>query len=276
MNIDLHTHTYMSDGLLSPKELLLMAKAKGVNTIAISDHDTYYHMKEAKVLAKKLGIELINAIELSCYNFSKMKKVHIVGLFLNDDAPNCERLGNGVLEGRNRFHKKMINDINALGYNITYDEVKSFSKSNTIFKMHLYMAIKSKYPEVDVNFYKKHFLKDDTSDVDLEMNYISVEEGIKAILQDGGIPILAHPPLYNSMPELEEYVSYGLKGIEVSHPCMTLDDQVEVTEAARKYQLYLSGGSDFHFESNVVTLGEYGVTQREFETLKRHKLYSNK
>lgn len=271
MYIDLHTHTYMSDGLLSPRELLLMAKAKGIKAMAIADHDTYYHIKETKKLAESLGIELINAIELSCYNFDVMKKVHIVGLFLNDEAPHCEALGNQVLEGRNTFHKKMIQDFINLGYTIRFEDAKAQSQSNTVFKMHMYMALKSKYPEVDMEFYKKHFLRDDTSDVDLEMNYVSVKDGINAILKDGGIPILAHPQLYDSMPELEEYVSYGLKGIEVSHPYMKLEDQVEAHEAARKHGLYVSGGSDFHFESNDVTLGKYGITLREFETLKNFR-----
>lgn len=270
MLIDLHTHTYMSDGLLSPRELLLMAKARGVKTMAIADHDTYYHIEGTRKIAKQLNIELINAVELSCYNFEQKKKVHIVGLFINDEAPHIEKLGSNVLQGRNDFHRKMISQFQELGYELTFEDAQKQSHSNTVFKMHLYMALKSKYPEIDMDFYKKHFLKDDTSDVDLEMNYTSVKDGIDAIIKDGGIPVLAHPQLYNSMPEIEEYVSYGLQAIEVCHPFMKIEDQVEAHEAARKYQLLVSGGSDFHFESNHVTLGDYGITEREFETLKKH------
>lgn len=265
--IDLHSHTYFSDGLYSPREVLLMAKAKGLTHIAITDHDTFYHIKDAHLHAKEIGIELINGIELSCYNFEKGKKVHIVGLFINDDAPHCEKLGNQVLEGRNRYHQKMIETLEEFGYYIDFQDAKHFSKSNTVFKMHLYQAMKDKYPEINFETYKKIFFKKDTRSVDLEMNYCSVKDGIQAILDDGGIPILAHPPLYDSFEDVEEYISYGLQGIEVSHPDMNAYDCTLAHKIALENNLYVSGGSDFHMFDAVHELGFSGINEEQYARL---------
>lgn len=270
--IDLHSHTYFSDGLYSPREVMLMAKAKGITHLAITDHDTYYHVKKARKTAHEVGLTLINGIELSCYNFDKGKKVHIVGLFLNNDAPNCEKLGNKVLEGRNNYHKKMIDVLEKHGYFIKFEDAQSFSKSNTVFKMHLYQAILEKYPEVNFEVYKKIFFKKDTRDVDLEMNYCSVKEGIEAIIADGGIPILAHPSLYDSFEDVNEYIGYGLQGIEVSHPDMNENDCKQAYRIAEENNLYVSGGSDFHMFDTVHELGVCGLTEDQYKILSKDRL----
>lgn len=244
-----------------------MAKDKGLSCIAITDHDTYYHMNECEQYAKVIGITLIKGIELSCYNYNKQKKVHIVGLFLNDEARYCVELGDKVLEGRNVYHQQMISEIRQMGYDISFEDALIFSKSNTVFKMHLYQALKSKYPEINMDFYRKNFMKKDTRSVDKMMNYCSVKDGINAILKDGGIPILAHPSSYGSFSEAEEYVSYGLKGIEVNHPELSEQDQIKARLVAEKYDLLVSGGSDFHFLEDPSTLGKYGIIADEFEKI---------
>lgn len=267
---DLHVHTYYSDGIHSPEEVLEFAKDQGVQKISITDHDTIYHLPEVQKAADAVGIQLIKGVEMSCYNFKKMKKIHIIALGLSDVAPNVEALCNQVLEGRNEFHKKMIKDINALGYDITFEDAKRFSKSNTVFKMHLYQAIREKYPEVDMTFYKKHFLKSDTKSVDLQMNYVDIRTGIEAILKDGGTPILAHPNLYDSFPETIEYIGYGLKGIEISHPSMGEADVKLAKEIAEKYGLIQSGGSDFHFMMDYngkPELGQFGLNKEQYDLL---------
>lgn len=269
MYADLHVHTYYSDGLVSPKDIFRMAKEKGLHTVAITDHDTIYHLDECQKYADMYGVNFLRAVELSCYNFEKGKKIHIVGLNINEEATNVERLGNQVLEGRNNYHKKMLDILAADGYEVDFKDAKAQSHSGTVFKMHLYLAIKEKYPEIDDAFYKKYFLCKDTTDVDLEMGYIDIEEGIQAILKDGGTPILAHPNLYDSFPEVEEYVGYGLKGIEKSHYIMNQNDIERSIALADKYNLVLSGGSDFHIlnDAGEHTIGDYGLVKEDYVRL---------
>lgn len=266
---DLHTHTYYSDGTHSPREIFEFAKKSGLKYIAITDHDTVFHLDKCQDLAKEFDIGFIRGVELSCYNFEKKKKVHIVGLNISNNPTRIKELGETVLEGRNSVHHKIIERLKNDGYNITFNDALRHSKTETVFKMHLFLAIKEKYPNVGEEFYNKYFLKKDTTADDLEMNYIDVKEGIQAIIDDGGIPVLAHPNLYDSFPEVEEYVSYGLKGIEKSHFIMSDEDVARSIKLAEKFNLHLSGGSDFHSleDSYDNDIGQYGLTKKEFELI---------
>lgn len=267
MYADLHVHTYYSDGLVSPSRVFKEAHKNGVHTVAIADHDTVFHLKECETYAKKYGVELIKGVELSCYNFEKKKKVHILGLGITEESTTVKRLGEQVLNGRTNYHKEMINILAKDGYEIAFEDALAKSKTEAVFKIHLYMAIKDKYPEIDENFYKKYFLREDTSDVDLQMDYIDVEEGIQAIIDEGGVPILAHPNLYDTFPEVEEYISYGLHGIEIDHPLMEDKDKQLAMELAKKHNLIMSGGSDFHKpeENGHYNIGDYGLNKAEFQ-----------
>lgn len=267
---DLHIHTYYSDGTHSPKEIFEFAKNRNLKYIAITDHDTVYHLDSCEKLSKEYGINLIRGVELSCYNFEKMKKVHIIGLNISKSPNEIKRLGESVLEGRNKVHRQLIETLVNDGYEISFEDALKHSKTDTVFKMHLFLAIKEKYPDIDEGFYNRYFLKEDTKKADLEMNYIDIKEGIQAIIDDGGVPILAHPNLYHSFPEVGEYVSYGLQGIEKSHFVMSEEDINKSIELADKYNLYLSGGSDFHSidDSYDNDIGDYGLTEKEFQKIK--------
>lgn len=268
---DLHMHTNKSDGIYEPEEVIQFAKAAGLKTIAITDHDTFYHLGEVSALCEKYEVNLINGVEMSCYNYTNFKKIHIIGLNLPMDAPHVKALCDQVLQGRNDYHKELIENMNALGYAITFEDAKKFSHSHTVFKMHIFQAIQEKYPEVDEAFYDKHFRIKPTIEVEKRMNYIDIKIGIQAILQDGGVPILAHPNIYDSFPEVEEYISYGLKGIEVNHPRMKDEDKEKAKAIAKKHDLICSGGSDFHkkkcLANGAPEMGNCGLTQDEFDTL---------
>ena len=112
------------------------------------------------------------------------------------------------------------------------------------------------------------FLPDKTphKSKNLEMGYIDVEDGIKAALADGAIPILAHPCQYENYPEVGKYVSFGLRGIEISHRLMKEEDFDLTKDLAEKYDLIGSGGSDFHDPAKHL-LGKFGLSKEEFDKL---------
>lgn len=268
MYADLHMHTNYSDGVFEIEEVIKKAKYAGLKCIAITDHDTFSHYSKVKDLGEKYDVLTIPGVEISCYNYRMFKKVHIVGLFLNETAPHVEALCNKILKKRDAYHKQLIKQFCDMGYEITYDECKAFSPYSIVFKMNIFQAIKQKYPDVDDLFYKKYFQGKVERNVELNMGYATVEEGIKAILKDGGIPILAHPNFYDSFSEIDEYVSYGLEGIEVDHHSMNDKDRFYAKKLAKKYHLYQSGGSDFHkdryTDDGKEHLGTFGLSEEEF------------
>ena len=134
--------------------------------------------------------------------------------------------------------------------------------------MHLFLAIVHKYPEYnDINKYRELFMSETSLDVDSKMGYIDIKEGIKAIREDGGIAIIAHPCEYKNYDEIEKYVSYGLQGVEISHPSMESEDYSLTQELANRFHLIRSGGSDFH-NIHLTAIGDFGLTKEQFYELK--------
>ena len=135
--------------------------------------------------------------------------------------------------------------------------------------MNIFQALREKYPEeMTKERYKQLFGSKTKIETDLKMGYIPVDEGIAAILQDGGIPILAHPCVYDNYDEIEKYVQFGLKGLEISHSRMKPIDYELTQNYANKFGLLKSGGSDFH-DPALLKFGDFGLNQAQFETLKK-------
>ena len=205
---------------------------------------------------------------MSCYDADVNKKVHILGLWLKDNPVNVDRLCRNTLQCRDAYHHKLIHILNDKGLELTYEDAKKYAPYNIVFKMHLFMALLEKYPEFnDVKKYRALFAGQTSKETDAEMGYIDVKEGIEAILQDGGVPVIAHPCEYNNYDEIEKYVGYGLKGIEISHMSMKEEDYPLTREYAEKLSLVKTGGSDFH-KLGLTVLGEHGLSREEYEALK--------
>lgn len=272
---DLHVHTNHSDGICEIEDVLKKAKDRNIKAIAITDHDTVNHWSEVKTIADQLGLETIRGVEMSCYDFDVYKKVHIVGLWLNQ-VENVERLCTKTLISRDNYHRELINELKQKGYFITYDDCKKYSKYNIVFKMNIYQALKEKYPdEMTPEKYKELFASKTSKETDMKMGYIDVKEGIKAIQKDGGIAILAHPCVYDNYSEIGKYVEYGLQGIEINHSKMKSIDYELTNEYACKYNLCKSGGSDFH-DPELIQFGNNGLTQKQFEELKSFAIQTEK
>lgn len=266
---DLHVHTAYSDGIHTIEEVVKLAKENGIQVLAITDHDTTFHYNEVKKTCEKYGMKTIRGVEMSCYDFDVYKKVHIIGLWLNDDPANVNALCSKTLQCRDAYHHHLIEELNQKGLQISYEDAKKYAPYNIVFKMHLFMAIVEKYPEYnDMKKYRSLFAGKTSKETDLQMGYIDVKEGIEAILKDGGIPILAHPCEYDNYDEIKKYVSYGLQGIEVSHMSMKEKDYPLTKEYAERYQLVQSGGSDFHAKK-LTTMGTFGLTKEQFECLEK-------
>ncbi len=266
---DLHVHTNHSDGTESIETVFKRAKEKGIQVVAITDHDTVNHYDDIVQVAKKYQIETIRGVEMSCYDEEVGKKIHIVGLWLNDDVSHVEKLCQETLKCRDLYHKKLIKQLNDKGYAISYNDAKSFSPYNIVFKIHIFLALMKKYPnEMSMERYRELFAGQTSRDVDRQMGYINIQKGIDAIHKDGGIAILAHPCEYDNYTEIEKYVKFGLDGIEISHPSMKEEDYPLTLSYAKKYKLLESGGSDFHDE-RLTILGKYGLTKEQYEIMSK-------
>lgn len=264
---DLHMHTSYSDGDYDIKEVIEMAYKAGLKTIAITDHDRADHFDKIKEIGKDFDIRLIKGLEISAYDFESHKKVHIVGLFLPEETPEIDKLNAITNKKREAYHISLLPELLKYGFDLDYDFVKTYAPNSIIYKSDIFWALKGKYPkEMEGIGFKDIFNEKTTDELAKTMGYIPVKDAIEAINKDGGLSILAHPQEYDNWDEIGKYAGCGLKAIEINHSRMKAGDFERAIEFAEKFDLLMSGGSDFH-RLGRFELSDFGLSQDEFEKL---------
>jgi predicted metal-dependent phosphoesterase TrpH len=269
--IDLHTHTTASDGTFSPAENILRAVEKGLKAIAITDHDTINGIEEGLAeAAKHEDIECIPGIEISTlYNG---QDIHVLGYFINykdeEFLSSLQKL-QSVRDQRNRLIIKNLND---LGIHIeeTELEVKRHGDGNVgrghIAEILMEKGIIKSIPEA----FEKYLGKGKAAFAMIER--ISPIEAIKLIQKANGIPVLAHPGIYEADELIPILCENGLAGIEYFHPDHTADQVNHYERLAEKYSLIKTAGSDFHgFRNGEVFHGDIGCCTVPYSTLTKLK-----
>lgn len=253
--IDLHVHSNISDGTLTPAQVVDLAVESGLKAIALTDHDTILGIEEALARAKdyqQKGIDftLIPGVELSVGY--KKKDVHILGLFIDYHNEAFISLLNNMVKEREERNVKMIGNFQKDGIAITMEELKEESKDAVITRAHFAkLLVRKGYVSSTKEAFEKYL--DEEGPYYVNRRYITPEQAVEAILQADGIPVLAHPMLYE-LPdkELEQLVGrlteHGLQGIETIYSTYSPDEEQKVRDLADKYQLKITGGSDFHGE----------------------------
>jgi phosphoribosyl 1,2-cyclic phosphate 1,2-diphosphodiesterase len=251
--IDLHVHSKYSDGSSSVEDILIKSKLIGITHISFTDHDTTKGLDEAFRLSDDYDIEVIPGIELSCYDYKRKKRAHVLGYFIDYKNNVFDLFCHKLNMERNENSLKMIKIIQEAGYKITLNEVEEIAKGGTgIYKQHIMHALINKgyATEVISELHKKLFSrpgKDRPAGIAyMETKYPDVIDGINAIIHSKGIPVLAHPALSGITDAIPEYAEAGLQGVEVKHCKHNPEDEKIISKIADKFNLIKTGGSDFH------------------------------
>lgn len=251
--IDLHVHSTCSDGTLSPTELVDYAIQKGLSAFALTDHDCVEGLDTILSYAKSLpnAPEIIPGIELS--TDENGQEVHMVGLFIDHHNPEFNQYLQEFIESRTTRNKKMCHLLQEHGMNITYEELEAEFPGAVLTRAH-YAKLLLKHGYVkSIKEAFERFLGDHCP------CYVSREKitpvmAIDLIKKAGGLAILAHPILYHmSDARLDALVQKlkeaGLTGIEAIYSTYSPAEERQIRKLAAKYDLLLSGGSDFHGEN---------------------------
>ncbi len=252
--IDLHTHTCKSDGSYTPTELVDYAIEKNLAAVAITDHDSIEGLDEALAHAAALeerglpSVEVIPGIEFS----TKYQKqdVHIVGLYISYKEKVFQSALGGFVDSRTNRNRKMCENLQGAGIDITYERLLAMYPGAVITRAHYASyLLEHGYVKSRQDAFAR-YLGDHTKYF-VPREKVTPSQAVELILQAGGIPILAHPPLYHmGNDRLETLVSFlkedGLMGIEVFYSTYSNQDVRDMQRLAEKYDLLVSGGSDFH------------------------------
>ena len=252
--IDLHTHTCKSDGSYTPTELVDYAAEKKLAAVAITDHDSIEGLDEAVAHAaalKKRGlpsVEVIPGIEFS----TKYEKqdVHIVGLYISYDGQAFQDALGGFVDSRINRNRKMCANLQGAGIDITYEKLLAMYPDAVITRAHYASyLLENGYVKSRQDAFAR-YLGDHTKYF-VPREKVTPAQAVELIVKAGGVPILAHPPLYHmGNDRLDALVSFlkadGLMGIEVFYSTYSNQDVRDMQRLADKYELLVSGGSDFH------------------------------
>lgn len=244
---DLHCHTHLSDGSMSLDDLIFYAKRAGLDFIAVTDHDTMDGVTRAEVLGRRYGINVLPAAEISCKDAETGKKLHIL-CYLPEKPDRLQGLFTQVLDSRTKAGKRIIRAVMRY-YPVTEEHISRYTLgSKSIYKVHIMRALMDLGYDHESHGDLFHDLFDAGRGLcTRECEYPDVYDVLETIDSAGGIAVLAHPPVYDSIGLLKVLAQKNLiHGVEAFHPATNKADCDEICRIADKYGLIKTGGSDFH------------------------------
>lgn len=278
--VDLHSHTTASDGILAPRELVKRAAQVGLQVLAITDHDTTAALQEALQEAKKLGVEIIPGVELNTDVPSG--EIHILGYFIDyqdeDFQQELARL-RAALEERGR---KMVEKLQSLGAAIRWERVRELAVGGVVARPHVARALVesgfvSSYEEAFANYIGRD------GPAYVQRFRFTPEEAVALITQHHGLAILAHPYIYDrngravDQLDLEKVLpsltKAALVGIEAYYAHYPPEATASLLAIAQRFGLIPTGGSDYHGHSN--TFGDLGSVFVPIEAVEQLKARLN-
>lgn len=255
LDYDLHCHSTVSDGTLSPSALVDYAASRGVKVMALTDHDDLDGLDEARATAAQHGVHFINGVEISV-TWREDVTVHIVGLNID---PSHAPLAQGLINGRRgrieRAHR-MADSLAAVGIGGAFEgSLRYVGNPEFIGRTHFARFLVEAGRAKDVAAVFKHYLVKGKPGF-VEHKWTTLAEAVGWITGSGGVAVVAHPGRYTmgrkplgkkAMRELlTEFKGLGGKAIEVVSGSHTAQQCAEAAHYAFEFGLLASAGSDFH------------------------------
>ena len=246
--IDLHTHSQASDGTDSPAQLVAGAAAAGLAAVALTDHDTLSGLDEAEAAAQRHGIEFLRGCELSTR--TEYGEMHILGLWLPRQADALEQRLADIRHKRDNRNAHILEKLATLGISISMDELQHEARGESVGRPHIAALLVKKGAVPDMETAFREYLGSGGRAY-LPKEVLEPEEAVRLMAGLGATVSLAHPCLKPLPPDwLEAFVQHlkacGLSAIEAYHSEHSDAAVRSCVDLARRQDLGLSGGSDYH------------------------------
>lgn len=246
---DLHMHSTHSDGTDSPRRLVELAREAGLETIAVTDHDTTSAIAEAQAAGEELGVRVLSGVEISVEHYGRT--VHLLGYCFDSGVEKLQAALTAILEGREVRNRKIIEKLNELGIPVTYEMVVAESGGMVVGRPHFAAALlKMNAVTTRQEAFDQYLGAGGRAHVDRFQ--FSLQQGVELVRDAGGIAVLAHPKQVRLGPEetleglVDSLVHAGLGGIECYYSTHSPEETEMFLNLANAHDLIVTGGSDYH------------------------------
>ncbi len=271
---DMHTHSYFSDGELSPEDVARLAKQNGLDMVVLTDHDTMEGCARAKAACERYGLLTVSATEVSSYDGDV--KVHLLAYGLDKDGAAYKNFYKKCMDGAEERARDILKKLRTVGVEIPIEEVAAsrYSDRTPLHSSHVARAgARLGYERDSGAFFNKY------------LNYGGAgfscicrpdpESTVDMIHAAGGLCSLAHPGRITLEKEdkialIRRLVARGLDGIEAVYSGHTVSETAYYKEIAQSFNLYVTGGSDTHYPTGKRQVGtpEFYPDERLLAALK--------
>jgi 3',5'-nucleoside bisphosphate phosphatase len=242
---DFHCHSARSDGTLAPADLVDLAAANGVRTLALTDHDTVDGIEEARLAAARHpGMRLIPGVELSCD--VPGTEVHVLGLFVRTEDPAFREAIDHMRFTRIDRGRRITEALADLGAPVSWTRVQEIAADASIGRPHIARALIEAGHVADVDGAFERYLAND-SPAYVPRERVEPEAAVDLIRNAGGVAVFAHPPFSDDHEAIaKRLAAAGLFGLEVYYRDYEPAQVAALLELAAALGLIPSGGSDYH------------------------------
>ena len=251
---DLHIHSTVSDGSDTIEQIIATAKDKGLDAIAITDHDTLSHLRQ---IPDDADIKVVAGVEISSIHLKTKTRAHILAYKIQKPE-QLKALTRITTIARSRNTEKQVDILMKLGLKIDVDKLAR-ADGMYLYKQFImdWLVTTGQAPEMFGEFYKSTFKNGGVCDFDI--GYPDVFDTVRAVKKAGGLAVLAHPGQQQNFWLIPDLVKAGLDGLELNHHTHSEKDKKIIRDYAELHGLFLTGGSDYHgkYEPQPFGIGDF-------------------
>jgi predicted metal-dependent phosphoesterase TrpH len=246
--IDLHTHSDESDGTFTPSEVVRRAAELGLHVVALTDHDTTAGLEEAGEAAREVGVELVPGVEFSAEY--QATSIHVLCYWMDASNEDLQTELQRLRDDRFRRGEMMIEKLQALGFDISFERVVEIAGGGNIVRPHVAQAmVEAGIVADEAEAFDRYIA--DGGPAHVPKHALDPLDAVDLIGRAGGVCVLAHPGMWGdqtSVPDdlIAAMAERGMVGLEVDHTDHTPEQRAVYRAMAERLGLVATGGSDCH------------------------------
>jgi predicted metal-dependent phosphoesterase TrpH len=246
--IDLHTHSDESDGTFTPSEVVRRAAELGLDVVALTDHDTTSGLEEASEAAREVGVELVPGVEFSAEH--QATSIHVLCYWMDTSNEELQKELQRLRDDRFRRGEMMIEKLQALGFDISFERVREIAGGGNIVRPHVAQAmVEAGIVADEAEAFDRYIA--DGGPAHVPKHALDPLDSVDLIGRAGGVCVLAHPGMWGdqtSVPDdlIAAMAERGMVGLEVDHTDHTPEQRSTYRAMAERLGLVATGGSDCH------------------------------